>query len=547
MHSGVAEKILYHLKDKDCVIAFSHDDYRAKAGGAQKYGIEQQKMMNDRNISYIALFPVSMQYAPKIEPKHLLVEVVIDGVTTCFLAAWQVGFCFGTLIAANKINLMRIFINSLYGMNIAMIYEIISRIKEKKDTEIVHILHDYYSICRNIFLFYNDEEFCGPAPIGSPRCATCRHGENREAHYDSVNELFIKHKVVIVAPSENGKRIFLRIFKHLEDSVRIVPHQNALQTNKILPSHSVADRRIRVAYPGYSSKYKGWDAWVKLNGISNKSDYEFYHFSYEDQSLPGTIFVDTSFQNGAKQDTTSKLIEHEIDVILLWSNWFGTYNYTYYESLAANCFVITYKDSGNIADQTRHFENGLVLDSEQELVELFHDTEKLKEIVARHKITDVIYRIVENNELADELMERRLFLHSEYQSAEQQLNNDYEQTIESLIQFQFELQRKLKEVAQHYNGLEARSNELGKRYNENLAHSQQLEDRNNELFHKDIENMANIQLLTSQLNEFHANHHMTSNRLAQLEGEGFLKTFVRAFYKLIPRRVRLKLKKFVGM
>lgn len=74
-----------------------------------------------------------------------------------------------------------------------------------------------------------------------------------------------------------------------------------------------------------------------------------------------------------------------------------------------NCFVITYKDSGNIADQTKHFKNGFVLDSEQKLVALFSDTKKLKECIARHQNSDVIYRVVVNNQLADKLMDLRVF------------------------------------------------------------------------------------------------------------------------------------------
>lgn len=391
------------------MISFCHDDYRKITAGAQKYVLDQQKTMNDRHISYIAFITVGNQNMYSLEPRNLLVEVIIDGETTCLLTAWQAGHCFRGLIAANIINLLRIFLNSFYFMNIAMIDEIVSRIKEKKDIEVLHIMHDYYSICRNVVLFYNDEEFCGPAPVGSPRCAACRHGEGREAHYDSINKLFIKHNVVIVAPSENGKQVFLRIFQHLEQNVRIVPHQNIIPSEKIPASLPFEDRRIRVAYAGHPHRHKGWDAWVQVNGISNKSDYEFYHFFYVNLTLPGTIFVNTSFHNGPTQDTTSRLIEHEIDVILLWSNWFGNYNYTYYESLAANCFVITYKDSGNIADQTKRYKNGLVLDSEQELVALFNNTKKLKECIARHKNSGVSYRVVVNNQLADELMERRLY------------------------------------------------------------------------------------------------------------------------------------------
>ncbi len=542
MLSVDAEKIYNHLKYKDCVISFCHDDYRKVTGGAQKYILDLQKMMEDRNISYVALFTVSNPNVHNIHPNHLIIEVVIDGETTCFLTAWQVGYCFGELISTNKINVLRIFLNTLFGMNIAMIDEIVSRIRERSDVELVHILHDYYSICRNVFLFYNDEEFCGPAPVASPRCVTCRHGEGREAHYDSINELFIKHKVAIVAPSENGKRIFLRSFPHFEQNVRVVSHQNMISSGNIPTGYSIEDRKIRVAYPGYSSKHKGWDAWVKLNGIPNKLDYEFFQFSEVDHTLPETIFVDTSFHHGSKRDTTTRLIEHEIDVVLLWSNWFGTYNYTYYESLAANCFVITYKDSGNIADQTKHFNNGLVLNSELELVELFNDPEKLKDLIVKYKNADVIYRVVVNTQLADELKDKRLFLDTEIQYSHIQLSNDYEQTIEYQIQIQFELQRKLLECEQNNYRLEFQSIEMEKRYNEGLLFSQQLETRYIELSNINNENVVNIDQLRSHYSELHTNYQITSKRLAQLELEGFLKTFLRAFYKLFPYRIRTKLK-----
>ncbi|CAH1208395.1 hypothetical protein PAECIP111891_03212 [Paenibacillus allorhizoplanae] len=554
IQSGVNEKILNQLKYKDCVVSFCHDDYRKITSGSQKYVIDLQQMMNDRNISCVALITASNFDADKIEPKNLIIEVVIDNETVCFLTAWQVGYYFGSLITANKINLLSIIINSLFRMNIAMIDEIISRINEKHNVEVLHIFHDYYSICRNIFLFYNDEEFCGPAPIGSPRCKTCRHGENREEHYESINKLFIKHNVTIVAPSENGKRIFLRIFQHLEQSVRVVPHQNVIPLKSLTPSsYSISNKRIRVAFLGYPLKNKGWDAWIKINEIPNRSDYDFYHFTCIDQSLPGTIFVDTSFHNGSNQDTTSRLLEHEIDVVLLWSNWFGNYNYTYYESLEANCFVVTYKDSGNIADQIKHFGNGLVLDSEQELVALFNNNKKLKECVANYKKSNEVYRVVVNNQLADELLDKRLFLRTEIQSFEEQLNNDYEQAIDSLIQGKLELQRELQHLQGERKGLQQEMQdqqrelqEFRQKLLEYVENYYRLELHSKEVEKQRSENSEYTQQLKSHYEELEAYNQLVVKRLNQLENEGSLKTFLRAFYKLFPQSMRIIIKKLLN-
>ena len=65
------------------------------------------------------------------------------------------------------------------------------------------------------------------------------------------------------------------------------------------------------------------------------------------------------------------LRQNNVDVAILWSLCKETYSYTYFECYAANVFVVTDENSGNIAFQVLKNGNGKVVGSATELLNLF--------------------------------------------------------------------------------------------------------------------------------------------------------------------------------
>jgi hypothetical protein len=66
------------------------------------------------------------------------------------------------------------------------------------------------------------------------------------------------------------------------------------------------------------------------------------------------------------------LKDNKIDVAFLWSLCPETFSFTLYESLAAGCFAVTNKDSGNIQSYLKqNTKRGLVLENEESLFKLF--------------------------------------------------------------------------------------------------------------------------------------------------------------------------------
>ena len=50
----------------------------------------------------------------------------------------------------------------------------------------------------------------------------------------------------------------------------------------------------------------------------------------------------------------------KIDIVMLLSNWPETYSYTMYEALAANCFILSNENSGNIEQNVRKEHWGII-------------------------------------------------------------------------------------------------------------------------------------------------------------------------------------------
>ena len=68
------------------------------------------------------------------------------------------------------------------------------------------------------------------------------------------------------------------------------------------------------------------------------------------------------------QQQLSKL---NIDIVFQWSKCQETYSYTYFEAFEAGCYVVTNKNSGNIAEMTSQQNNGKAFESFEDCKEWF--------------------------------------------------------------------------------------------------------------------------------------------------------------------------------
>ena len=124
-------------------------------------------------------------------------------------------------------------------------------------------------------------------------------------------------------------------------------------------------KKIKIAYLGYISDFKGYSEWKKLIQNLDRNYFEFYYFgSYTEKAVnDGVNAVLVDFNRNDLIKMAQQLRNNDIDIVFLWSNCQETYSYTYYEALEAGCFVITSTHSGNITDQVRQNRNGICFEN----------------------------------------------------------------------------------------------------------------------------------------------------------------------------------------
>ena len=136
---------------------------------------------------------------------------------------------------------------------------------------------------------------------------------------------------------------------------------------------------LKIGFIGYQKPLKGWSQFKKTaERVKKLSLHEcLYQFGWGTDKLTNVEQINVDFKKNITAMTDS-LRKKDIHVAVIWSTCPETYSYTYYEALAANCFVVTNKISGNVCSQVQNRRNGIVID---ELSEIICNENKLRKLV----------------------------------------------------------------------------------------------------------------------------------------------------------------------
>lgn len=378
LENGERHILNEYEKRQDIIITISRNNYLHNLGGTSKF-IREQKLVLDKH-NYINLHIYWREY--KIEGFNgLMLSVVKNGKS---IGLYKLEDFFGEVK-----NIRAIIVHNLTYLDLEVFEEICKLVKHK--TNILYYLHDFSSVCENIKLMYNDDCYCAAYEENWGICSTCKYRERRKEIFEFHKRLIINYDIKFIAPSESTKTIFCKSYNILSDRVRVIPHL----TYKLIENNKIKKDKLRIAYVGSQSKFKGWEIFKKIFELF-KDKYEFYCLGSGAEIIPGIKYCDVSFIKDGENAMVVELMKNSIDISFLWSICPETYSYTYYESFAAGSFVITNNLSGNIADQVRNNKNGIVLEDYSELIDLLSNEDYLSYLVENNKYR--IDNIEKNNE-----------------------------------------------------------------------------------------------------------------------------------------------------
>ncbi|WP_018931027.1 hypothetical protein [Gracilibacillus lacisalsi] len=353
-----------NLEDTDfnsnkTIISISRNNFLHFTGGTSKFITEQMEYFSGNNYNHIHL---TWNRINVKKFRGIYIQVVKNGVE---LGMYKLNELLDKL---QKVKC--IVVHNLIGMEL----DIFTSIKKKlRNPPVFYYLHDFSCVCRNIKLMYNDNYFCESYRNNWNMCLSCKYKTGRNKNYSFHSELFRDNNMYLIAPSNNTKQIITSAFNFDDDKISIIPHQ---KYNFIEKNRNVKNKKLRIAYVGSKHKHKGWGTFKEICKAFNNS-YDFYCLGNSDEIIEGVKYVEVSYLENGELAMTKKLKEFNIDIALLWSECPETYSYTYYESSAAGCLILTNTKSGNIHDQVMINNNGISLERKQDLYNLLTNKDEL--------------------------------------------------------------------------------------------------------------------------------------------------------------------------
>lgn len=354
-------------------VALSHDCYIKVIGGTQIFIADERLRFAERGYSYIHLSPRRgrLNLAP-FDPEFE-VQIVIDG-----------EFC-GFARIATFIDLLGKCTSEFEEQRLLVVHsvlgfhedQVIELRKILSPAHSVFWLHDYTSICEGFNLLRNDLAFCHAPSADSKVCRVCVYGESRAQHLDRMNRLFEACEFNVLAPSAFTLDLWRRRADLPVISSAAHPHwQLEPIISPELPfDQPVVDTEspVRVGFVGFTSASKGWEVFSSLvDQFYHDARYQFVHFGARSvASLPECEFVVTETTPDDRDATTRLLHEHKIDFLAMLSPWPETFSFVAHEGVAAGCYLLCLKDSGNVAAMVRRTGCGNVFEDAAALQNFF--------------------------------------------------------------------------------------------------------------------------------------------------------------------------------
>jgi hypothetical protein len=382
--------------DNPIVLAISHADISTAIGGTEMAMRSEMLTFNKGAINYLSIAPSSQN-----EGAH-------QGAISVSLNAQYIAQVrpndLGPLLLHLCHLIVCVHIHPVLHWDKTLLTNILPNLRPR----FVRVFtHDFYLSCRHPNLLYNNREHCGSPPAMSTRCQVCISGVDRQAHIKSSITLLNAMRVgaaefSVISPSQVCADIWSRLFFDYRDSIRVIPHKvfhpeiDPPDTTRRMPN-----RKLRIAYIGYTEAIKGfWDWWSLARDNSIKDHYEFYHLGAAGLHHVAIREVPVSFVKDGPEAMIHAIRNHQIDVAMLLSNVPETFSFTCAEAIEVGAFIVTSKASGNIAAMVEKFQAGVVINANCDLLPLLVDWEAFHTKVSTWFHTSTRYRAEWNESIA---------------------------------------------------------------------------------------------------------------------------------------------------
>src|SRR5262249_48718579 len=372
-------------------VSLSHDDYMTVVGGVQNCVRDEARALKEEGWVYLHLCPVQplLVLAEPTPPESFIVWLRVNQER---VGAVTIGALIEAIRQGGFANSRRtLIVHHLMGFPPESVTEL-ARAFAPRDT--VAWIHDFFTLCPNYALLHNEEAFCGAPTLDSNACRTCMYGgAERQRHLARVEHLFEELRPTVFAPSDTALEFWLDHGRLAHRSARALPHAVLAMDPELQAPAAAAETPLRVGFVGFPVYHKGWHVFERLAVLREHDPrYAFFHLGTVPADEPSNIaFVEVVMDPERRDAMVDAVVTNSIDVVVNWALCYETFSFSAHEAIAGGAFVLAPKWAGNIAPAITRAQQGLGLDSEQELFDLFA-TGKVFEVVRRRCSGELVRR-----------------------------------------------------------------------------------------------------------------------------------------------------------
>ena len=255
----------------------------------------------------------------------------------------------------------------------------------KKNIPVFATLHDFYTVCPNVKLVNEKEEFCKDI-AGAKMCENClKKKQHVMAPLEFQNTWRREHcKALqlcaqIFVPSENTRDIFISYYPELKQKLFVITHGSDSLKSMQSEEPTMEEKVFHVAFIGGISREKGSLCTADLIQ-HGPSDIQWYLFGI----LGTPELVNLKKKNCIKtgeyeRDELPELIKkYNIDLICILPIWAETFSYTLSEAILCGIPVIV-KDIGALGERVRQLQCGWIVPKDADYKEILQIIDKIKD------------------------------------------------------------------------------------------------------------------------------------------------------------------------
>lgn len=293
----------------------------------------------------------------KLNNNHYLLNIQYENINYTFL----MNNLYELYILFDSVNIKfisEIIVNSIVDFNVNEMINFILNFRNKFNSKLIYLMHDYFCICPNINLLYKNIYYC-EVPKDINICYECLDKVFDIKLYRHYFQKLLQFSDDIVVFSKSSEDISLKAFNINRSKIKIIPHKVDWIKTKAKESNYKKDK-LNIGVLGDIGYHKGSNILKSLLELSLNKNPNF-HFYLIGETNSDMRYKNLSILGRYNRNNLIEIVsELNIDIFVMPAIWPETFSYVTEEIILMNKPVICF-NLGAQGERVYEYDKGYIV------------------------------------------------------------------------------------------------------------------------------------------------------------------------------------------